>query len=238
MKRLITALILVAMSAGAAMAENNIYEETVANFNYMMDRGTNLTQLVVKNCTTEQAAGDRGDLKTQAYISSFYTNASEVINNRDVPGSQIRCGGEQTSGYLLTPFSKEGTAEYHIAGGKLFKAVIRANKGQVMEYFPKGLVRISNPDGDFVTYTVDPVNPVNTKFLTARLQISLSSSAAFLESKGIQLGDNELARIMNRVIKTGAMTAKNFGTFALRLLFEQDGRDDFTKAVVMVSSKK
>jgi len=187
MKKVIFAAIAVLVMAGPAAADK--YTESVDFAVGVMQIGNNVAAATVKSCTPKDANG------SWVYKNGFYKARSEYINN-EAAGSKIVCGGANTSGMY---YSDEGS-EFYIAGGKFvrYESNAGANGLRIQIAADNLVLRVADSNGNYIAIQYDRDNPNASRFIDAKLPISLQSNRADkFEGHGVAISSNELIRAIN-----------------------------------------
>ena len=165
--------------------------------------------------------------------ASFQWNRqmSDYFNSANA-GSQMQCGGEHSNGM----FYVKGD-EFYLANGRLVRYERKTKeRGLAYELSADNLIyRISDSNGNYVVMQFDEHRPGRSRYIDAKLPISLQSNGAIMaDGKGVAISSNELISGLNKFYRDYVRGDKfTMPYIAKALLLEPDSRQllvDFMSA--------
>jgi hypothetical protein len=151
------------------------------------------------------------------------SNTSSFFSKR-YPGSQFNCS--TGSGSWM-----DGRANFNFEKGKLYKSTYTGEWGLTTEYdYPKDrqfvIVRIIEPQGNYVSILADLQNPYNSRYAEARLPITIQSAGIVVGDRGFQYTSDELVTGMNAIYrKLANIPNSNLIAYANALLIQRQERE-------------
>src|SRR6266702_3342312 len=189
---------------GVAAAEDG-YTNTVTSLKKIIGEAQERESYVRYFCDANAIGKPENNKNARGFSESnsvFEQNVRSDISNlfaKRNPGSQFNC----ITGSGTWVISK---ATWFFNGGRAFKSTYLGEWGLTDEYdFPTDgnnmVVRITDPQGNYIAILADLNNPSNSKYVETRLPINIQSSGIVTGDKGYQYSSDELVMAMNAIYK-------------------------------------
>ena len=205
------------------------YVNTANSLKKIINEGTERERYIRYFCDSSASGKPEATMPSDftgdfsVFEQNVRSNTSSFFSKR-YPGSQFNCS--TGSGSWM-----DGRAIFVFEKGRLYKSTYTGEWGLTTEYdYPKDrqfvIVRIIEPQGNYISILADLQNPYNSRYAEARLPIAIQSSGIAVGEKGYQYTSDELVSGMNAIYKKlASIPNSNLIAYANALLVQRQERE-------------